>query len=252
MSVRARRLLSGGLLLALLVVLSPAGASAKKKRLPEPLKDYVTVELLGLCAAEQRLVLLERRLDLPYHFDRVDLVLRDSSGGKGKRKKNKARPPTMTERGREALLAPALVRRLKRQGLKPLYDVELAELIAARRGELGEQGCEAGLPIAVDDALDVVFELAGTPYRVTVSDDRERMTVSCAITGPDAPKSVREERVKLRWYAESKLSQRPLTPERIIQVLIFPKASILALVIRSIDPPRYDVPGIDYLVVFPL
>jgi hypothetical protein len=253
--MRAQKILPALFILALLVVLVPSGASAKKKRKPKPLEDYVAIELLGLCGEEERLVLLERRLDLPYHFDRVDLVLRDISRGKGKRKKNKARTPILTERGREPLLAPSLVRRLRRRGLKPLYDVELADLIAARRAELHEQGCEPGVAIAVDDALDFVFELAETPYRVTVSDDKERMTVSCAITGPNArnlPNPVREERLTLLWYAESALSQRPLRPERIVQVLIFPKASMLALVIRSVDPPRYDVPGVDYLVVFPL
>ena len=225
------------------------GLDAKEKK-PKPIDDFVSIAVLGVCPEQERLVLIERRLDLPYHFDRVELVLRDLKAPKAR--KGGMPSPSLKERAREAIMAPDLIKRLKRRGLKPLYDVELTDAIAARHKELEAQGCEAGVSIAVDDALSFVFELAGTPYRLEVSDDRARLTATCTITGPDAPRSARQERQPLLWYAESELSQRPLLPERVAQVRVFPKASLLTVVVRSVDPPRYDVPGVDYLFVFSL
>lgn len=238
------------LVLGALALAWPLHVAEGKGRKPKPVEDYVSIEVLGICPSQERLVLIERRLDLPYHFDRVELVLRDLKAPRGK--KGGLRQPSLKERGREALMEPGLVRRLKRQGQKPLYDLEINDAIAARRAELEAQSCEPGVSIAVDDALSFVFELAGTPYRFELKDNEQRITASCAITGPKAPKSVREERQPMLWYAESELSQRPLLPERISQVRIFPKASLLTVVVRSIDPLRYDVPGVDYLFVFAL
>ncbi len=252
----SRRLTRPGLRLALsafvsLLLLTPGAAEAKPKK-PKPVDDYLQLEVLGICPAEERLVLIERRLDLPYHFDTVDLVLRDLKPARSKKNRKGPKLPSLKERGRQPLMKAKLRRRLKRKGLKPLYDVELKDAVSARQGELGEQGCEPGVAIAVDDALDFVFELAGTPYRFELRDDGKRMTASCAITGPDAPKSVREERQDVLWYAESKLSVRPLLPERIAEVRVFAKASLLTVVVRSVDPPRYDVGATDYLFVFAL
>jgi hypothetical protein len=247
LSPRAR--LGLGLCLAAIIAWPTTPLLAKAKQ-PKAVEDYVTTEVLGICPAQDRLVLLERTLDLPYRFDRVALVLKDLKPAK--RRKGKTGQPSLKERGREELLEKSFIRRLKRKGLKPLYDLELADAIAARRAELTEQGCDAGVTITVDDALGFVFELAGTPYRFELEDDGKRITASCPITGPDAPKSVRQERETVLWYAESKLSVRPLLPERVVQVRVFAKASLITVVVRSVDPPRYDVPGVDYLFVFAL
>jgi hypothetical protein len=205
-----------------------------------PLTRFEQVEVLGLCPAKHALVLVERTLDLPYRFDDVRLVLRS--------------PESLASLGASDVLDEGLVQRLKREGLRPLYDVEVRERLAARRTELDANGCSPGQPIVVpvDAPLAVEFTLAETTYALKVTVEGSHLVARLARRGPDGRGEAGEAKRALPGYIEGKRTPKSFRPERLGQVLAFPGANLLVVVIRTNDPPRYEVPAVDVVVTFRL
>lgn len=223
-----------GVLRVVLLLLITASASAA------PLTRFEQVEVLGLCPSKHALVQVERTLDLPYRFDDVRLVLRS--------------PESLASLGASDVLDEALIQRLKRAGLRPLYEVEVRERLAARRAELDANGCSPGQPLAVpaDTPLAVEFTLGETAYALKITVEGSHLLARLTRRGPDAHDDTGEAKRALPTYIEGKRTPKSFRPERLTQVLAFPEASLLVVVIRTNDPPRYEVPAVDVVVTFRL
>jgi|GEM_PF-3961318 len=205
-----------------------------------PLTRFEQAEVLGHCPARHALVLTERTLDLPYRFDDVRLVLRAPEG------------LALISQG--DVLDGGLVQRLKREGLRPLYDAEVKERLAARTAELEGQGCSRGRAIPVDDAapLAVEFDQGDTHYVLKATVETGRLVARLTRRGPDGQGETSEAKRELPAYLEGKRTQRSFRLERFSQVVAFPEADLLVGVIRTNDPPRYEVPAVDVVVTFRL
>lgn len=205
-----------------------------------PLTRFDQAEVLGLCPARHALVLAERTLDLPYRFDDVRLVLRS--------------PETLALTGSSDVLDAGLVQKLKREGLRPLYDAEVQERLATRRNELEPEGCTRGRTVAIDEVapLAVEFDHGETHYALKVTVEGSRLVARLTRRGPDGRGDTGEAKRELPAFIEGKRTPKSFRPERLQQVVIFPEAGLLVVVIRTNDPPRYEVPAVDVVVTFRL
>jgi len=223
----------GSALLVLSTVLATDAGAA-------PLTRFEQVEVLGHCPAKHALVLAERTLDLPYRFDDVRLALRS--------------PDALALAGQSDVVDAGLVQRFKREGLRPLYDAEVRERLAKTVDELERSGCSRGRAISpsADDALAVAFELDDASYALKVTVEGGRLVARLTRRNADGQGHTAEARRELPAYIEGKRTPKGFRPERLAQVVIFPEAGLLAAVIRTNDPPRYEVPAVDVVVTFRL
>lgn len=221
------------------LALTPAPHALARKK-PRPVEDFVQREVLALCAADKALHVLEATLDLPYGFDAMKVA--------------RLRTPDGRRRGEAPLLPRDLIRQLVHEGLKPLYDLERAERRQRALDELMARGCARGTPIAMAGALDGSFALGEDTYLIDVDVSRAdaRFVVTLRRETAEGSKVIKQVRPDVTWYAEGKRTNNPLLPSEIVQVTFHPKARLLTLVLRSEDPPRHDVPAVDYLVLLPI
>lgn len=205
-----------------------------------PLTRFDQVQVLGHCPARRALVLAERTLDLPYRFDAVRLVLRS--------------PETLGVTDTSDVIDDGLVQKLKREGLRPLYDVEVRERLAKAADELDRSGCSRGRAIepGAEDPLAAVFELGDATYALKVTVERGHLIARLTRRSADGQGRTTEARRELPSYIEGKRTPKSFRPERLAQVVAFAEAGLLAAVIRTNDPPRYEVPAVDLVVTFRL
>jgi hypothetical protein len=221
------------------LLLTPAPDAAARKK-PRPVEDFVQREVLALCAKDKTLHVLEATMDLPYGFDAVSVV--------------SLRAPDGRRRGATPLLPKDLIRQLVHEGLKPLYDLERAERRQRALDALTARGCAPGTPMAMAGALDGSFVLGTDTYLIDVDVSRSdaRFVVTLRRKTAEGSKVVKQVRPDVTWYAEGKRTNNPLLPREIVQVSYHAEARLLSLVLRSEDPPRHDVPAVDYLVLLPI
>ena len=217
----------------LAIFLSPVADAA-------PLTRFEQVEVLAHCPARHALVLTERTLDLPYRFDEVRLAQRS--------------PESLYLVGQSDVVDGGLVQRLKREGLRPLYDAEVRERLAKAVDELERSGCSRGQVVepTPGDALAATFERGDLRYALKVTVEGGRVVARLTRRAADGQGRTAEAKRELPSYVEGRRTSKSFRPERLVQVVVFPESELLAAVIRTNDPPRYEVPAVDVVVTFRL
>jgi hypothetical protein len=204
-----------------------------------PVTHYVQAEVLAWCPDRKALAVLETELDLPYRFDDVRVAL--------------LVPLTRQRVGASSLFPGTLVARLKKNGLKPLYDVELKERRDKAVADLRARGCEAAERVVPPaGSLQGSFVVNGVTYSMDVEEQAERFNVVVRRGEGDGVPPLDRAEVALQWFAEGKLTRKPFSPYEVVQLAHLVREGLLAMVIRSRDPLRYDVPAVDYLIVLRL
>jgi len=204
-----------------------------------PVTRFVQAGVLAWCPDRKAVAVLETEVDTPYRFDEVRLVL--------------LAPLTRQRLGASSLFPGTMVARLKKNGLKPLYDLELKERREKAIADLKARGCQAAERVVPPaGSLQGSFVVHGVTYSLDVEEQAERFNVVVRRGEGDGVPPLDRAEVTVQWFAEGKITRKPFAPREVLQLAYLAREGLLAVVIRSQDPLRMDVPAVDYLVVLRL